>query len=284
MSAHEGNAVILYEVKDRVALVTLNRPRYRNAQNSAMTYALDSALHQAAMDDNVGVVILRGAGEHFSAGHDIGSPGRDVDISYPRRTMWPDHVGKPGVEARLNREAEVYLELVRRWRDLPKPTLAAVHGACIAGGLMLAWACDLIIAADNAYFADPVLRMGAPGVEYFAHPFEMGPRAAKEFLFLGDRISAERAYQLGMVNRVVPTAELDAVCLELAGRIGALPRMALALAKRAVNFAEDEMGLRASIDHAFGLHQLAHAHSAEVSDDAIMGATPRSMKDQPSRA
>jgi enoyl-CoA hydratase len=283
VSAHQGDPVVLYEVRDRIALVTLNRPRYRNAQNSAMTYALDSALHQAAMDDQVGVVVLRGAGEHFSAGHDIGSPGRDVDVSYPRRTMWPDHVGKPGVEARLNREAEVYLELVRRWRDLPKPTLAGVHGACIAGGLMLAWACDLIIAADDAYFADPVLRMGAPGVEYFAHPFEMGPRAAKEFLFLGDRISANRAYQLGMVNRVVPTADLDAVCLELARRIATLPRVALALAKRAVNFAEDEMGLRATIDHSFGLHQLAHAHSAEVSADAIMGATPGSMKDIASR-
>jgi enoyl-CoA hydratase len=282
-SGVEGDTVG-YEVGARVAVVTLNRPKYRNAQNSAMTYALDSALQRAAQDDEVGVIVLRGAGDHFSAGHDIGSPGRDVDVSYPRRTMWPDHVGKTGVESRLNREAEVYLELVRRWRDLPKPTIAAVQGACIAGGLMLAWACDLIVAADSAYFADPVLRMGAPGVEYFAHPFAMGPRVAKEFLFLGERMSAQRAYEVGMVNRVVAGTELESVVSEMAAKIAKLPRLPLALAKRSVNFAEDEMGLRATIDHSFGLHQLAHAHSADVSTDAIMGVTPKSMKEQASQA
>ncbi len=271
--------VVLYEIRGGTAVVTLNRPRYRNAQNSAMTYALDRAFHRGALDDAVRVIVLRGAGDHFSAGHDIGSPGRDADTSYPRLTMWPDHVGRPGVESRLDRESEVYLELVRRWRDLPKPTIAMVHGACVAGALMLAWACDLLIASDDAFFADPVLRMGAPGVEYFAHPFQMPPRFAKEFLFLGEKVGAARAYELGMVNRVVPRASLEAVTLEIAGRIAAMPAMALTLAKKAVNFAEDEMGLRASIDHAFGLHQLAHAHSAEISGgSAIMGVTPKSMK------
>jgi enoyl-CoA hydratase len=275
----ETEEAVLYELRGSTAVVTLNRPRYRNAQNSAMTYALDGALHRAAMDDAVRVIVLRGAGDHFSAGHDIGSPGRDIDVSYPRTTMWPDHVGKPGVESRLNRESEVYLELVRRWRDLPKPTIAMVHGACVAGALMLAWACDLLIASNDAFFADPVVRMGAPGVEYLAHPFQMSPRLAKEFLFLGDRMSAQRAHEVGMVNRVVPRADLDAVTSEIADRIAAMPPMALTLAKRAVNFAEDEMGLRASIDHSFGLHQLAHAHSAEISGgDAIMGVTPRSMR------
>jgi enoyl-CoA hydratase/carnithine racemase len=275
----ESEEAVLYEARGTTAVVTLNRPRYRNAQNSIMTYALDGALHRAAMDDAVRVIVLRGAGDHFSAGHDIGSPGRDIDVSYPRTTMWPDHVGKPGVESRLNRESEVYLELVRRWRDLPKPTIAMVHGACVAGALMLAWACDLLIASDDAFFADPVVRMGAPGVEYFAHPFQMAPRLTKEFLFLGDRMPAARAHEVGMVNRVVPRAHLDTVTFAIADRIAAMPPMALTLAKKAINFAEDEMGLRASIDHSFGLHQLAHAHSAEISGgDAIMGVTPRSMK------
>ena len=268
----------LYEVRDSIALVTLNRPEYRNAQNSAMTYALDSAFHQAAMDGAVRVIVLRGAGDHFSAGHDIGSPGRDIDVSYPRVTMWPDHVNKPGVESRLNRESEVYLELVRRWRDLPKPTIAMVHGACVAGALMLAWACDLVIASDDAFFADPVLRMGAPGVEYFAHPFQMGARFAKEFLFLGERVGAERARELGMINRVVPRASLEEETLAVARKIAEMPPMALTLAKKAVNFAEDEMGLRASMDHSFALHQLAHASSAETSGNPIMGVTPESMK------
>ena len=143
---------------------------------------------------------------------------------------------------------------------------------------MLAWACDLLIAADDAFFADPVLRMGAPGVEYFAHPWQMGPRFAKEFLFLGERVDAAQARAMGMVNRVVPRAELDSAALEVAGRIAAQPRMAVTLAKKAVNYAEDAMGLRAGIDYAFGLHQLAHASSAETAGDSIGGQTPESMK------
>jgi enoyl-CoA hydratase len=269
--------VVLYEQRHSVAVVTINRPRYRNAQNSAVTYGLDRALHTAAQDDTVGVVVLRGAGDHFSAGHDIGSPGYDADVSYPRVTMWPNHVGKPDIESRFNRESEVYLELVRRWRDLPKPTIAMVRGACIAGGLMLAWACDLVIASDNAFFADPVLRMGAPGVEYLAHPWQMGARFAKEFLFLGERVDAQRARELGMINRVVRDEHLEAVSLEIATRISTMPRMALVLTKKAVNFAEDQMGFRAGLDYAFALHQLAHANSQETSGSAIMGATPQSV-------
>lgn len=270
---------VLYSQVGAVAVISLNRPQYRNAQNSAMTYSLDAAFHRAAMDDSVAVIVLRGNGDHFSAGHDIGSPGRDIGVSYPKVTMWPDHVGKPGVESRLNRESEVYLEIVRRWREIPKPTIAAVQGACIAGGLMLAWACDLLVAADNAFFADPVLRMGAPGVEFFAHPWQMRPRFAKEFLFLGERIDAVRARELGMVNRVVGLAELDSTVMEIAAKIAEMPHMALTLTKKAINFAEDAMGLREGIDHSFALHQLAHASSAEVSGgDAILGATPASMK------
>lgn len=153
-----------------------------------------------------------------------------------------------------------------------------VHGACVAGALMLAWACDLIIASDDAFFADPVLRMGAPGVEYFAHPFQMGARFAKEFLFLGERIGAERARELGMINRVVPRASFAEETMAIASKIAEMPPMALTLTKKAVNFAEDEMGLRAAIDHSFALHQLAHASSAETSGNAIMGVTPESMK------
>jgi enoyl-CoA hydratase len=275
---------VLYAEQEGVAIISLNRPRYRNAQNSAMTYALDASFYRASMSGSVRVVILKGNGSCFSAGHDIGSPGRDVDVSFPKVTMWPDHVGRPGIEGRLNRESEVYVELCRRWRDMPKPTIAMVHGACIGGGLMLAWACDLIVASEDAFFADPVLRMGAPGVEYFAHPWQMGPRFAKEFLFLGEQITAQRALQLGMVNRVVPLADIEAVTMEVAGRIKGMPPFAVTLAKQAVNFAEDAMGLRAGIDHAFSLHQLAHAASAELnSGNAIMGATPATMKEAAKR-
>jgi enoyl-CoA hydratase/carnithine racemase len=272
--------VVQYEVSGPIATVTMNRPEYRNAQNSAMTYALDAAFTRAVDDDEVKVIVLAGAGKHFSAGHDIGTPGRDVDQSFERRAvMWWDHVGKPGGDNRYAREMEVYLGMCRRWREIPKPTIAMVQGACIAGGLMLAWVCDLIVAADDAFFADPVVRMGIPGVEYFAHPWVLGPRAAKEFLFTGERFDAAWALQRGMVNRVVPRDELHKETQTLAEKISGMPRFGLALTKRAVNQAEDQMGMRTGMDSVFGLHHFAHAHNAETSPDSLAGMNARSMRD-----
>src|ERR1700678_320274 len=274
-----ADEVVRYEVDGAIARVTMNRPEDGNAQNSAMTYALDDAFYRAAADDDVTVVVLAGAGKHFSAGHDIGTPGRDIDTSFDRRAgLWWDHVGKLGGESRYAREQEVYLGMCRRWRELPKPVIAQVHGACIAGGLMLAWICDLIIASDDAFFADPVVRMGIPGVEYFAHPWMMPPRIAKEFLYTGDRMPAQRAYEVGMVNRVVPRDELDTVVTELAEKIAAMPAFGLALAKRAVNQCEDQMGLRPGMDSVFGLHHVAHAHNAEVGGDSLARRDARGMK------
>jgi enoyl-CoA hydratase len=270
---------VQYEKRERIAVITLNRPRYRNAQNSAMTYALDEAFTRAVNDEQVAVIVLAGAGEHFSAGHDIGTPGRDVDVSFGRKAvMWWDHVGRDGADGRYAREMEVYLGMCRRWREIPKPSIAMVQGACIAGALMLAWSCDLIIASDDAFFADPVVRMGIPGVEYFAHPWMLGPRFAKEALFTGDRFSASRAYELGMVNKVVPRAELAEITLAMAERIAEMPPFGLALAKRAVNQCEDLMGMRPGMDSVFGLHHLAHAHNAEVSGSSLAGQDARSMK------
>jgi enoyl-CoA hydratase len=224
--------------------------------------------------------VLAGAGKHFCGGHDIGTPGRDADQSFDRQAvLWWDHVGKAGADARYAREMEVYLGMCRRWREIPKPSIAMVHGACIAGGLMLAWVCDLIVAAEDAFFADPVVRMGIPGVEYFAHPWVLGPRLAKEVLFTGGRFSAERAYQAGMVNRVVPRASLEALTFELAGQIAQMPPFGLALAKRAVNQCEDLMGMRPGMDAVFGLHHVAHAHNAEVSGHSLAGLDARGMRE-----
>jgi enoyl-CoA hydratase len=271
--------VVLYERRGPVALVTMNRPRYRNAQNSAMTYALDDAFTRAVDDDDVAVIVLGGAGEHFSAGHDIGTPERDADTEFPRRAVtWWTHVEKAGADRRYAREMEVYLGMCRRWREIPKPAVAMVQGACIAGGLMLAWACDLIVAAEDAFFADPVVRMGIPGVEYFAHPWVLGPRMAKEVLFTGERFGALRAYEIGMVNRVVPRAELETVTLALAEKIAGMPPFGLALAKRAVNLCEDQMGMRSGMDAVFGLHHVAHAHNAEVSADPLAGMDAAAMR------
>jgi enoyl-CoA hydratase len=273
--------VVQYAQRDRVAVVTMNRPQYRNAQNAKMTFALDAAFARAAADDGIGVIVLAGAGPHFSAGHDIGTPGRDVmnDFGRVATTYWP-HADKPATENLYVREAELYLGMCRRWRELPKPTIAMVQGACIAGGLALAWCCDLIVAADEAFFSDPVLKMGIPGVEYFAHPHMLKPRIAKELLFTGERLDAARALALGMINRVVPRAALEAETLALGRRIAEMPRFALALAKQAVNHAEERMGLRESMDAAFGLHQLAHAHNALSSPDYLAGQSAKTMKDK----
>jgi enoyl-CoA hydratase len=270
---------VRYDVRDRVAVITLNRPEYANAQNSAMTYALDAAFARAVNDDQVAVLVLTGAGKHFCGGHDIGTPERDADQSFDRQAvLWWDHVGKAGADARYAREMEVYLGMCRRWREIPKPSIAMVHGACIAGGLMLAWVCDLIVAAEDAFFADPVVRMGIPGVEYFAHPWVLGPRFAREVLFTGGRFSAERAYQVGMVSRVVPRASLEPVVFELAGQIAQMPPFGLALAKRAINQCEDLMGMRPGMDAVFGLHHVAHAHNAEVSGHSLAGLDAQDMR------
>ena len=273
------NDTVSYRVEGSIAFVTMDRPDFRNAQNSAMTYALDAAFVRAVDDDEVSVIVLCGAGRHFSAGHDIGTPGRDVDTHFENTAaLWWDHVGRAGGDQRFAREIEVYLGMCRRWREIPKPTIAMVHGACIAGGLMLAWVCDMIVASDDAFFSDPVVRMGIPGVEYFAHPWAMGSRRAKEALFTGRRFSAAEAYEWGMINRVVPRDELTAATAELAEAVATMPRMGLALAKKAVNQCEDQMGMRAGMDSVFGLHHFAHSHNAEVQADSLGGMDARSMR------
>jgi len=242
-----------------------------------MTYALDAAFRCAVDDDAVRVIVLRGAGKHFNAGHDIGTPERDAGEPFDRVQLWWGHADRPGAEANYAREQEVYIGMCRRWHEIPKPTIAMVHGGCIAGGLMLAWVCDLIVAADDAFFQDPVVRMGVPGVEYFAHAQELNPRIAKEFLFLGERMSAERACMMGMVNRVVPRDQLEAQTYAVAARIAQQPKMGLALTKQVLNRIEDLQGLRAGIDMAFGYHHLAHAHNQLIGGDAIGGQDVRSM-------
>jgi enoyl-CoA hydratase len=274
---YETDEPVGYVVDGAVAWIVLQRPRYHNAQNAQMLYALDSAFRRAADDDTVKVIVLGAEGKHFSVGHDIGSPGRDVHTVHERAGLWYDHSDKPGAEFLYAREQEVYLGLCRRWRDIPKPTIAMVQGACIAGGLMLAWVCDLIIASDDAYFQDPVVLMGIPGVEYFAHAFEMHPRIAKEFLMLGECMPALRAYEVGMVNRVVPRDDLKQKTREVADKLAERGRLALALTKQAVNHVEELRGKRSAMDAVFHMHHFAHAQNALVTGNSIANMDARTM-------
>lgn len=274
---YETETPVTYAVEGPIAWITMDRKAFHNAQNSQMTYALDDAFRRAVDDDAVKVIVLRGAGKHFSAGHDIGTPGRDLHKSFERKHLVYDHVNKPGAELLYAREHEVYLGMCRRWREIPKPTIAMVQGACIAGGLMLAWVCDLIVASDDAYFQDPVIRMGIPGVEYFAHAFEMHPRIAKEFLFLGERMPAPRAYELGMVNRMVPRDQLEDQTRAMAEKIAAMPRLGLSLTKQAVNHVEDLRGKRTAMDAVFHMHHFAHAQNDLVSGNSLGGLDGKAM-------
>jgi enoyl-CoA hydratase len=271
---YETNEPVLYERKGGTAWITLNRPAFANAQNTQMTYALDQAFGRAAADQHVRAIVLQGAGRHFCAGHDIGSPGRDSEFATPsgRQGLWWNHVGTAGAETAYVREQEIYLGMCRRWRALPKPVVAAVHGACIAGGLSLAWICDLIVASEDAFFADPVLKMGVPGIEYFAHAFEMHPRAAREFLYLGERMTAQRAYQLGMVNRVVERERLAEAVTEICVRLEAMPAFGMALAKQAFTLIDELQGQRTAMDSVFHMHHLAHAQNQLLTGDLIAGA------------
>lgn len=257
--------VIVYDQPAaHVARLVLNRPETRNAQDTAFLYALNAAFDRAARDDAIKVIVLAANGPHFSSGHDLRE--RDTKGAHAKHAPVGTWCGFAcaGSEAQMAREKEIYLGLSERWRNIPKPTIAAVHGKCIAGGLMLAWPCDIIVASDDAQFLDNTVEMGVGGVEYFHHPFEVGARKAKEMLFTADWLSAAEAKALGMVNHVVPRADLEAFTLALAQRIARKPAFALKLAKEAVNAAEDAAGRKSAMDVAFALHQLAHSHNMIV--------------------
>lgn len=270
---------VLYEMPaEGVARITQNRPDARNAQNNQLTYDLNAAFDHAAADESVKVIILAGAGPHFSAGHDLRGGSKPLS-DYPVAGTWREF-NKPGAEGYMAVEEEIYLGMCRRWRNIPKPTIAEVQGKCIAGGLMLAWVCDLIVASEDAQFQDPVAQMGVCGVEYFAHPWELGARKAKEMLFTADWVSAQDAFRLGMVNHVVPREQLSEFTLEIAKRIALKPSFALKLSKEAVNQTLEAQGQWQAMLSVFNLHQLAHSHNQElfgmrVDPSGIPGAVRR---------
>lgn len=264
---------VSYETFDdgTIARINLNRPESRNAQNRGMLVELDQAFLEAEADDVVRVVILGGAGPMFSSGHDMGSK-VSMEEYQPGPNQHPTRSINGGTrlaaEARMLQEWHYFFENTRRWRDLRKITIAQVHGDVYAAGLMLMWACDLIVGADDVRFADVVgTRLGMCGVEYFAHPWEFGPRKTKELMLTGDSIDIHEAHALGMVSKVFPPDELSERTLEFARRIAALPTMTALLIKESVNQTMDNMGFHNALNACFTLHQLNHAHWAEVRED-----------------
>jgi enoyl-CoA hydratase len=251
---------------ERVARIVLARPQAANAQNYQMLSELNQAFDRAARDESVRVIILAADGKHFSSGHDLRA-GTDMDGIEPVGTWCC--FDAPGAEGYMATEAEMYIGLCWRWRNIPKPTIAQVQGKVIAGGLMLVWPMDLVVCSDDATFSDPVVAFGVNGHEYFTHPFEAGARLAKEMLFTGRPITADEAYRRGMVNQVVPGDELASATLALAEHIARRPMIGLTLAKQSVNNTLDAMGMYTAIQSAFGLHHVGHNHNLRLFDSLV---------------
>ena len=256
---------ILYEMpQPRVARIVLNRPEARNAQNTRLLYELNDAFDRAAQDDDIAVIVLAANGPHFSAGHDLRERRFEETLaSFETVGTWCGF-DCAGAEGQMAREKEVYLGFSERWRNLPKPTIAEVHGRVVAGGLMLVWPCDLVVAADDTAFIDNTVNMGVSGAEFFNHPWELGVRKAKEMLFTAGVVTAEEAWRLGMVNHVVPRGELTAFTMDLAATIAEKPLFALKLAKESVNVAQDSQGRVNAMQTSFALHQLCHSHNTQL--------------------
>jgi enoyl-CoA hydratase len=265
-----------YETHDdgQIVRILLDRPDARNAQNRGLLVELDEAFLRAEADDTCRVVILGGTGPMFSSGHDMGSKvAREEYVSHPTSSI--NGATRAGAEKRMLGEWHYYFENTRRWRNLRKITVAQVHGPVYAAGLMLMWACDLIVAADDVVFADVVgTRLGMCGLEYFAHPWELGPRRTKELMLTGDSIDVDEAHRLGMVSKVFPRDELGDRALDFARRIAALPTMTALMIKESVNETLDNQGFYNSLNACFTIHQLNHAHWAEIHEDGWPAAKP----------
>jgi enoyl-CoA hydratase len=264
---------VLYEPLDdgRIVRIMLNRPESRNAQNRGLLVEVNDAFLRAEADDDVRVVILGGMGPMFSSGHDLGSK-VSLEEMMPGPNQHPTRAINGGTrkasEGLMLQEWHYYFENTLRWRNLRKITVGQAHGDVYAAGLMLLWACDLIVAADTTRFADVVgTRLGMCGVEYFAHPWEFGPRKTKELMLTGDSVDADEAYRLGMVSKVFPAAELEASTIEFARRIAQLPTMTALMIKEAVNQTVDNMGFYNALNACFTLHELNHSHWAWVNED-----------------
>lgn len=273
--------ILVEKVSPDVVRIALNRPESRNAQNAAMLYELNTAFNEAARDDAVKVIILAAQGKHFSSGHDLRVPDFVAEMApWDPVGTWCGF-GCAGAEGRMGIEKEMFLGLSERWRNIPKVTIAQVQGKAISGGLMLIWPCDIIIAAEDAEFADNTGEIGVAGAEFFNHPWELGVRKAKEMLFTSDFIGAHEAHRLGMVNHVVPNEELQSFTEAMAKKIARKPSFTLKLLKEAVNAAQDAQGRMNAMGTSFALHQLSHSHNEQVFGLPIdPTGLPASLKDK----
>lgn len=226
---------IEYETKGRIAIIRTNRPRYRNAQSRVLLEEMDDAFIKAERNAEIHVVILQGSGEHFSAGHDLGTPEQLADLE---ERPYPD-----GTLGHAQMTWDLFVDASLRWRDLKKPTIAQVQGYCIFGGYLIASCMDLIIASEDALFLPSHLQL-------FTAPWDLGIRKAKAILFENRFIPANEALELGLVEKVVPRADLESETFAQAERIAENNLLQLRMLKQSINGAQDAMGYRTSVHTA----------------------------------
>ena len=244
--AGQGNGRVLTAREGAVAVITLDRPDKLNAITPQMTAALGRALDDIEDDDGVRAIVIEGAGRAFSAGFDL-------------------EAGEWDSLESIRREMETDFDMILRFWNCPKPTVAALHGYCLGGALELALACDLAVAAEDTRLGEPEVRFGS-GIVALLLPWITGPKQAKELLLTGnDRITAQRALEMGLVNRVVPEGQHRAAALELAREVAANDAAAVQLTKLAINRSYEVMGLRQALAQALELGIAAEASETEDS-------------------
>jgi enoyl-CoA hydratase len=246
-----GYQTVLVERRGAVELVTMNRPEVRNAQNAQLLTELDEALRAADADPAVHVIVIAGAGPHFSSGHDL-----KAYVGEAPADEW--HEKRKTPEGKFEHERQMYFEKSLAIRDLRTPTIAMVQGKCIAGGLMVALMCDLIVCSEDAVFQNPVLRMSGAAVEALVELRGMSPRMVKAFLWTAHEMDAMEAYRLFLVNAVVPRDQLEAKAMAVAEKIAKLPPVTAQMVKRSINHAEDLGGFRNALEYHFMVHQFQH--------------------------
>lgn len=240
---------LLYEKFDAIAKITVNRPQVMNVISGEVYEELDKAFTQAEDDDEVKVIVVAGAGDNFGAGHDLGTKEMLEEEKLHPRDRTP-----LGLMKYMDR---VWWGMHDHWRNIGKPTIAMVQGYCIMGSWMLAAACDLIVATEDAKFTDRLVRWGGAHDEYPTLFWDLGPRKAKEYLWTGDFIDGKEAWRLGMVNRVVPRKRLEEETIRLAKRIALNESIALRLSKLSVNQAVDIMGQSTAVKASCNIFTMA---------------------------
>ena len=235
---------VLYDLADHICTITLNRPQQRNAQSTELLHELDRAILAAGADPAVRVIILAGAGDHFSAGHDLGTA---EEQAYREANPMA-----PGIRGFHDRTWELYVDMHLRWRNIGTPMIAAVQGYCIFGGWMVASTADVVFASEDAMFLGSLF-------QYFSIPWDIHPRRAKEILFQSRFIDATQAKELGLVNRVIPRAGLMAAVRAYAADVAANDPHQMRMVKRAVNAAQDTMGFTAAVTGAHSHYMLTWA-------------------------